>query len=122
MRLCLDEHYSPQIAAQLRERGHDVVCVKERPELVELSDSELLSQMQGERRAILTENVGDFMPMIRTMNAAGESHFGVVISANASMPRHSGTIGVFVEALERLMQQHPGDRDFVDRVHWLAPN
>jgi hypothetical protein len=122
VRLCLDEHYSPQIAAQLRERGHDVVCVKERPELVELSDSELLSHMQGEHRATLTENVGDFMPVIRTMGAAGESHYGVVFSANASMTRHRRTIGVFVEALERLMQQHPGDRDFVDRVYWLTPN
>jgi len=122
VRLCLDEHYSPQIVAQLRERGHDVVCVKERPELIELSDGQLLAQMQGDQRTLLTENVGDFTSLVRTMIAAGESHSGVVFSSNASMPRHRGTIGVFVEALERLMQRHPGDRDFVDRVEWLTPN
>jgi len=30
VRLLLDEHYSPAIALQLRERGYDVVAVTER--------------------------------------------------------------------------------------------
>jgi hypothetical protein len=121
VRLCLDEHYSAQIAVELRERGHDVDCVKERPDLIQLSDSELLSQVQGEQRAILTENVADFMPLIRAMVGAGESHHGVVFTSSRSMPRHRGTIGLYVDALDRLMRAYPGEQDFIDRVEWLTP-
>ena len=121
MKLCLDEHYAIQIAGDLRDRGYDVECVKERPELIRLSDAELLTTMQGERRALLTENVADFAPLIRQIVAAGESHFGIVYTSNRSMPRSRDTIGLYVDALDELMRRFPGDNDFVDRVEWLAP-
>jgi len=71
VRLCLDEHYSDEIAVQLRAAGHDVDRVKERPELISLSDAELLATMTVERRALLTENVGDFAPPLRALTAGG---------------------------------------------------
>lgn len=102
VRLCLDEHYSKEIASQLRDRGRDVDCVKERPELVSVSDQQLWAQMQDEHRALLTENVGDFMPLITASAQAGETHSGIVFSNPRSMPRGRGTIGAFVESvLER---------------------
>ncbi len=119
MRLCLDGHYSPTIAQKLREAGHDVEAVKERPELVELSDAHLLALMTSERRALLTENVGDFAPLARQMVARGEDHYGLIFSSPHSMPRSRNTIGEFVRRLDEILRRHPGDDDFVNRVEWL---
>jgi hypothetical protein len=119
VRLCLDEHYSPRIAAGLRERGQDVDCVKERPELMSLDDPELLAQMATERRALLTENVIDFMPLIRQWQSRSESHYGVVFSSPQSMPRSRNTIGTFIERVARVMERYPGAEDFRDHIEWL---
>ena len=119
MKLCLDEHYAVQIATDLRGIGHDVNCVKERPELISLSDSDLLSRMMAERRALLTENVSDFTPLIRQILAAGESHYGIIFSSPRSMPRSRNTIGVFVAALDAVMRRFPNDNDFANTTEWL---
>ena len=42
MRLLLDEHLSPEIAASLRSRGHDVVAVSERGELRTAKDIDVV--------------------------------------------------------------------------------
>lgn len=121
MRLCLDEHYSPEIASQLRGAGYDVTSVKERPDLESLSDADLLAVMSSERRALLTENVVDYAPLIAQMGAVGESHFGVVYTTHKVMPRSKRSIGRFVAALTLLLQRFPGEEDLVDRVEWLQP-
>jgi hypothetical protein len=121
VRLCLDEDYSDEIAVQLRAAGHDVDRVKERPELISLSDAELLATMTVERRALLTENVGDFAPPLRALTAGEGSHYGVIFSSSRSMPRSRATIGNFVRALSALLQRFPGEDDFRDRIEWLSP-
>lgn len=120
MRLCLDEHYSPHIAAELRAAGYDVTCVKERRELTGLSDAELLAIMTSERRTLLTENVQDFAPLIARIGADGETHYGIVYSAARSMPRSRATTGLFVEVLAGILQRFPGDDDFANRIEWLT--
>ena len=119
MRLCLDEHYAQRIAAGLRALGHDVDCVKERRELIRLSDGQLLRVLTAERRSLLTENVADFAPLIHHFLAAGDSHYGIVYSSPRSMPRSRNTIGAFVDALDAVMKRFPGDDDFVNKVEWL---
>jgi hypothetical protein len=121
MRLCLDEHYSGRIATDLRALGHDVHCVKERSELVSLSDEELLAVMTSERRALLTENVADFAPIIQRLVTAGESHYGIIYTSHRTMPRARNTIGVYVKALDVLLRRYPGEADFVNGTEWLAP-
>lgn len=121
MRLCLDEAYSPQIAEDLRAAGFDVISVKERPDLEGSSDADLLSAMTVERRALLTENVGDFAPLLQQLAATGESHYGVIYSAPRSMPRSAATIGMYVRALTELLRRFSGEKDFRDAVAWLQP-
>ena len=121
MRLALDELYSPQIAEELRAAGFDVISVKERPDLEGTSDGELLAAMTVEHRALLTENVRDFAPLINQLAAANQSHYGVIYSAHRSMPRSNATIGIYVRALTELMERFPGDEDFRDAVEWLQP-
>lgn len=121
MRLCLDEHYSIRIAEQLRERGHDVVSVKEDAALSGMSDEEVLVITLRERRALLTENVVDFVPLVNAIGAAGERHYGIVFTSPRTMPRSRDTIGTYVAALEALLERFPGDDDFIDHVEWLRP-
>ena len=113
MKLLLDEHYSPEIAKQLRERGHDVVAVVERPQLGGASDRDLLPAMAEERRAILTENVADFAPVARQSES---DHCGLVFS---SLPRSRDTIGLFVEALDAFLRKRPGEDVLVNQIAWL---
>lgn len=121
MRLCLDEHYAAQIAVALRERSHDATAVNERPELRGLDDRPLLAIMQAERSALLTENVSDFMPIVQELATRNEEHWGVVFSSPLSMPRGVGTIGLFVEALHRLLVERPAEDGLLNQVWWLQP-
>jgi hypothetical protein len=43
----------------------------------------------------------------------------VLLTADASMPRHKGGIGRYVAVLTALMEAHPGERALADQVRWL---
>jgi Domain of unknown function (DUF5615) len=117
VRLALDHHYSPVIASELRKRGHDAVAAIER-EWHYLSDEELLGACAVERRALATNNVADFMAIVRAWAAQGRPHSGVIFTSDRTMPRTRATIGQYVAALSDLHGQH-SDGDFTDRVHWI---
>ena len=120
MRLLLDEHYSPEIARQLRSRGHDVVAVAERADLVGLGDDELLRRMAHERRAIVTNNVKDFVLLAGRMAVVNDQHYGLLFTSDRSMPRRNDDIGRFVDKLDRFLQHHEGEDSYRNRVQWLS--
>lgn len=120
VRLLLDEHYSPAIAKQLRERGHDVTSVQEEAELRGLGDRDVWNQAVSERRVLLTENVAHFMPIVRETASEGERHFGVIFTSPHSLPRDARTSGVYVERLDGFLRARPADDALVDQVHWLG--
>ncbi|HEX8134306.1 MAG TPA: DUF5615 family PIN-like protein [Actinomycetes bacterium] len=120
MRLLLDEHYSPEIARQLRTRGHDVVAVAERADLVGLGDEEFLRRMAREQRAIMTNNVKDFLPLVGRAAVAADDHAGLLLTSDRSMPRRSDAIGRFVEALDAFLQRHQGSDAYRNQVPWLS--
>jgi predicted nuclease of predicted toxin-antitoxin system len=62
LRLLLDEMCPAAVADQLRGRGHEVSAITERPELRSLPDADLFAVAQQERRAVVTENIADFIP------------------------------------------------------------
>lgn len=119
MRLLLDEHYSPLIAEQLRERGHDVTAITGAPALEGLDDESLLGVAAGEGRALLTNNVRDFVPLARAWAASGREHSGLIFTSDASMPRARETIGVYVDALRCLLDREPEETALRGRVEWL---
>lgn len=119
MRLLLDEHYSPEIARQLRQRGHDVVSVKERPDLEGLKDESLFARMASERRAIVTNNVKDFMRLADRAATTGEEHYGVLFTSDKSMPRRKDAIGRFLSVLDGLLAESPEEGAYRNRVRWL---
>jgi nucleoside-diphosphate-sugar epimerase len=119
MRLALDHHYSTHIAIRLRERGHDVVAVVERGWEAE-DDEALLALCETDGRALVTNNVADFMVIARRWATQGRCHAGLIFTSDASMPRSRDTIGRYVEALDALLKAHPAENSFADRVHWLT--
>jgi nucleoside-diphosphate-sugar epimerase len=119
VRLLFDEHYSPEIAEQLRRRGHDVLAVSERPELRGLADEVHLATAPDQRRAIVTEIVGDFRPLLANAARAGTANYGLVCVSARRFPRNKKTIGRMVQALDALLRAHPADDGMRDREVWL---
>jgi hypothetical protein len=120
VKLLLDEHYSPEIARQLRTRGHDVIAVAARADLVGLSDDELLRRMAQERRAIMTNNVKDFMPLANRATQGGDDHYGLLFTSDKSMPRRSDASGRVVNALDAFLQRHQSADSCRNQVQWLS--
>jgi len=118
VRLLLDEHYADEIAVALRASDHDAVTVSERG-LKGADDETLLGLAAREDRAILTNNVRDFLALVTRWAAAGEDHCGLLLTSDASMPRSKANIGAFVEHLGRLMDGNPDARALENQVRWL---
>jgi len=92
LRLLLDEHYAEAIAHQPRAKGFDAVTVFGLG-LKGTDDEPLLEYAVTDRRALLTNNVADFMPLHAKWMATGRSHFGLLFTDDARMPRHRSVIG-----------------------------
>jgi hypothetical protein len=120
LRLLLDEQLSPEIARELRARGHDVEAVAERPELVSLSDRELFARMAIERRAIVTNNVPDYIKLFTEALIAAREHYGLLLTDDRSMPRSRNTIGLFVRILAEFLDAHPAEDTLRNQLRWLS--
>lgn len=118
MKLLLDEHYSIEIAVQLRAAGHDAVAVVEMG-LAGIDDEALLTFAASEGRALLTNNARHFAPLAARWAAAGQDHFGLLFTSDASMPRSKGTIGVYVATLSALMEAKDAADALRNQVWWL---
>jgi predicted nuclease of predicted toxin-antitoxin system len=117
VRLLIDEMYSPAIAEQLRARGHDAVAVHEVPGLGGLADVALLQWAHDHERALITENVLDFLALHALWLRSGEQHSGIILASNAAYPRaRASTVGALLKALDRLLSEV--DRVETD-VRWL---
>lgn len=119
MKLMLDEHFSPEIARQLRNRGHDVVAARERLDLHGLSDRELLEVTTTDGRTIVTENVVDFAALHREWVIGGRHHAGIVYTSPRRFPRTKRAMSRIVRALEALMIEHADAGELSDQVWWL---
>jgi predicted nuclease of predicted toxin-antitoxin system len=119
LRLLLDEMLSPQIAVQLRSRGHDVRAVREYPSESPLSDGEVTDRARSERRAVVSNNVRDF----RLLHAAailpgGPGHFGIVFMSS-NYRRTRADTGRVVAVLEAKLTEYPVDTDVANAEVWL---
>jgi hypothetical protein len=118
VKVALDHHYATAIAVELRARGHDVTTALERGWHTE-DDEPLLHLCQDDGRALLTNNVADFITIAGRWQSTGRPHAGIVFTSDASMPRSKHTIGLFVTALDTLLT---ADADGItDQRRWLQP-
>jgi hypothetical protein len=104
VKLLVDEMYTRAIAEQLRRRGHDVLAVKDVPGAAGMADAALLGWAHENGRAVVTENVADFLLLHVTALQSGDRHSGLVFASNDTFPRaRASTLGALVKALDRLL-------------------
>jgi hypothetical protein len=111
VRLLLDANLSGRrIARPLREDGHDVVALSERPDLEGLADPEVLALAAGEDRILVTRNSRDFAPLLREWAEAGRSHAGCVLIWTL---RHDD-FGPILVGIRRLLAERPEQSRWTD--------
>jgi len=120
VKLLLDEMYPARLARALRERDADAEGVDERSPLRGLADEELLVIAAREGRAIVSENVADFMRLYGEWGAAGRRHAGIVIALSSRFSRTPAGYEVLVDSLVALCAQRSEGEALVDAVHFLA--
>jgi hypothetical protein len=117
LKLLLDEMWPQSIAEELRRRGHDVNSVAERPDLRGQPDEVIFAVARAERRAIVTENVGDYRPLAVAELQTGRHFAGMLFTSNRSFPRGDPrTVGRLVSVLEALLSA-PTELEGIER--WL---
>jgi hypothetical protein len=118
MTLALDHHYPATIAPELRTRGLDVASAQELG-WDRLSDVELLRSCADDHRAVLTNNVADFMVLAREWQLDRERHSGLIFTSDRQWPRTRDMSGRFVDALTSLMELHRADDSLSGTIIWL---
>ncbi len=118
MRLLLDEHLSPRIAAQLRRTGHDVIAIAERPDLRGRSDEDAIDASAAERRAFVTFDVVDHLRIHGTAVRLRRPHPGLVLLTPSTWRTSDQGIGDLVRAVAALLEAYPSDDAMTDRVLW----
>lgn len=112
--------YTQVIAEQLRRRGHDVISAHEREGLSAASDDDLLTRARSEQRAVVTENIHDFMDLDAEYRRDGRVHFGMILTSDQRFPRHAaGGIGRLVIALDAWLHEHPEEATGDSLIWWL---
>ena len=119
MRLLLDEMLTPQIARELRARGHDVEAVAGRPEWGGLSDAQIIAVARTERRAIVTNNLRDYRPLhSEAIAQGGDGHLGMIFMPT-NYRRTKANTGRIIAALEAKLIQYPCDDDLANGEAWI---
>ena len=120
MRLVLDEHLSPSVADDLRDRGHDVVTARELLAGPDRSDAELLRRANEEGRAVVTADMADSMELHRAAVISGRRHAGIVFVSLKRFPLRRRAMGRLVSALEAFLADHPDEGELDNQTHWLG--
>ena len=101
--LLLDEMFTGDIAQQLRTKGYDVISVVTDPALVGLPDDQILAYATAEKRALVTANVKDFVPLDARYRAADQSQAGLILVSTKTFPQNRGFPSAVTTALATLL-------------------
>jgi hypothetical protein len=117
--LLLDEMFSGIIAEQLRAKGHNVLAVVADPALVGLADDQILAHATAARRALVTANIKDFIPLDARYRAASQAHVGLILVSAETFPQDRTFTAAIISALSALLDQpsqiQPGQVLFLAR-------
>ncbi len=107
VQLLLDEMFSQKVAEELRERGHRVVALVERPEMRAMPDDEVYAWAAAQRCWLLTENIKDFQPIKLQALQANAPTAGLLFTSSRTFPRSRQHIGPLVDALHAWLTKGP---------------
>lgn len=117
--LLLDEMFSGIIAEQLRAKGHNVLAVVADPALVGLADDQILAHASAAKRALVTANIKDFIPLDARYRAASQTHAGLILVSAKTFPQDRTFTAAIISALSALLDQpsqiQPGQVFFLPR-------
>jgi len=117
--LLLDEMFSGIIAEQLRAKRHDVLAVVADPALSGLADDQILAHATAARRALVTANIKDFIPLDARYRAASQAHAGLILVSAKTFPQDRTFTAAVISALSALLDQpsqiQPGQVLFLPR-------
>jgi hypothetical protein len=117
-RLLLDEMFAPAVAQALRDLGHDVAAVAERPELRALTDSDIFRAAIEQGRWLLTENVKDFRPILLQTMQTETLAVGVLFTSSRAFPRSRKNPGPLVHAVHAWLVTGPPEPPVTE--DWLT--
>jgi len=117
LKLLLDEHLPPEVAAALRRRFPKLDCqsIHETP-LVGLPDPALLEILDAEQRTLVTRDVNTVPGFVVARLAAGLTHGGIIY-ADSKRLRQTDT-KVLIRRLTEVIEKHGGE-DWNCRSGWL---
>ncbi len=77
-----------------------MIAVVETPDLISLSDEEVLSAATEQGRCMVTANVRDFVTLSGRWARTGRVHAGIVYVVTAAFPQHRSYVGGLVRSLD----------------------
>jgi hypothetical protein len=110
--------HTPVVARTLRERGHDVIAVAEKPEMYSVSDPDLYRWAAEHGRCVVTENIKDFCRIHAAARGTGAECGGLLYTSSKTFPRSRRNPGSLIEALDAWLAQ-AGERS--PDEDWLRP-
>lgn len=119
MRLILDEMLDAEIALQLRRLGWDVKAIQGDQALEGKKDLDVIRAARELGRVLVTENVRDFARHHRDLLSAGESHCGLLFTSRQRLPRSKGSIGLWVQTIDRYLKAQPPGASLENTCAWI---
>lgn len=117
MKFLVDEMFSPAVARQLTDLGHDARHVRDLG-LAGRPDDEVFDRATAEERVVVTENAVDFVALLDAAVAAGAVTPPVVLALKRTLPADAGAMAnQLAQRLARWADEHP---DPYRHVHWLT--
>ena len=117
--LLLDEMFSQTVAEALRDLGHRVVALVERPAMRAMPDEEVYAWAAAHTCWLLTENVKDFRPIMLQALQANAATTGLLFTSSRTFSRSRQHVGPLVDALNVWLKAGPPPPPIIE--DWLHP-
>jgi predicted nuclease of predicted toxin-antitoxin system len=110
LKLYLNENLSWRIAKALREYGYDVVSSEEAA-MNETDDATQLAFAVSEQRAIVTNNIRDFVELDEHYTTEHKPHYGILLTTKCSF-------ALLIKRLRNVLERIPAE-EMMNQTWWL---